>query len=46
MGSLEVGKSANLVVLAEDPFEVDAERLGSVAVDAVLFEGRVVHGTL
>jgi predicted amidohydrolase YtcJ len=45
-GSLEVGKSANLSVLAEDPFEVDAERLGSVAVDAVLFEGRVVHGTL
>lgn len=46
MGSLEVGKSANLSVLAEDPFEVDAARLGSVAVDAVLFEGRVVHGSL
>jgi predicted amidohydrolase YtcJ len=46
MGSLEVGKSANLSVLAEDPFEVDAARLGSVGVDAVLFEGRVVHGSL
>jgi predicted amidohydrolase YtcJ len=46
MGSLEVGKSANLCILADDPFEVDAAHLGSVAVDAVLFEGRVVHGPL
>jgi predicted amidohydrolase YtcJ len=46
MGSLEVGKLANLTVLAEDPFEVDAARLGSIPVDAVLFEGEVVHGAL
>jgi predicted amidohydrolase YtcJ len=46
MGSLEVGKLANLSVLAEDPFEVDAERLGSIPIDAVLFEGTVVHGSL
>jgi predicted amidohydrolase YtcJ len=46
MGSLEVGKLANLNVLAEDPFDVDAEELGSIAIDAVLFEGTVVHGSL
>jgi len=46
MGSLEVGKLANLSVLAEDPFLVDAEQLGSISIDAVVFEGNVVHGSL
>jgi predicted amidohydrolase YtcJ len=46
MGTVETGKLANLTVLAEDPFEVDAERLAEISVDAVLFEGRVVHGSL
>jgi predicted amidohydrolase YtcJ len=46
MGTLEVGKLANLSVLAEDPFAVDAELLGSISVDAVLFEGALVHGSL
>ena len=45
-GSVEVGKLANLVVLGEDPFEVDGERLGDISIDAVLFEGEVVHGSL
>jgi len=46
LGSLEVGKLANLVVLRRDPFEVEPDRLGSVEVDAVLFEGEVVAGSL
>jgi predicted amidohydrolase YtcJ len=46
MGSLEIGKLANLVILADDPFVVDAAQLGDIAVDAVVFEGRVVHGSL
>jgi predicted amidohydrolase YtcJ len=46
MGSIEVGKLANLVVLGEDPFLVEAERLGAVPVDAVVFEGNVVRGSL
>ncbi len=45
-GSLEVGKLANLVVLAQDPLHVDAQRIGEVGIDAVVFEGQVVHGTL
>ncbi len=45
-GSLEVGKLANLVVLGQDPFEVPAERLADVPIDAVVFEGEVVHGSL
>jgi predicted amidohydrolase YtcJ len=46
MGSLEVGKLANMSVLAEDPFAVDADHLGSISIDAVLFEGSIVHGSL
>ncbi len=46
LGSLEVGKVANLNVLAEDPFSADADRLGSIPIDAVVFEGKVVHGAL
>jgi predicted amidohydrolase YtcJ len=46
MGSIEVGKSANLVVLEADLFEVSADKIRNVEPVAVLFEGRVVHGTL
>ena len=45
-GSLEVGKSADLVVLSEDPLGVDESRIGAISVDAVVFEGRVVSGSL
>jgi predicted amidohydrolase YtcJ len=46
IGSIEVGKVANLVVLAESPLHAPADRLGSLACDAVIFEGRVVAGSL
>lgn len=46
LGSIEVGKVANLVVLDDDPLHVDARTLGDVGVAAVLFEGRVVSGRL
>lgn len=46
LGSLEAGKFANLNVLSGDPFEVEPELLGEVRVDAVVFEGRIVHGNL
>jgi predicted amidohydrolase YtcJ len=46
MGSIEVGKSANLVVLDADLFEVSADKIRNVEPVAVLFEGRLVHGTL
>jgi predicted amidohydrolase YtcJ len=46
MGSIEVGKSANLVVLDADLFEVSADKIRNIEPVAVLFEGRLVHGTL
>jgi predicted amidohydrolase YtcJ len=43
MGSLEVGKSANLVVLSADPLDPEVSLL-DVDVDVVVFEGDVVVG--
>ncbi|WP_440708164.1 amidohydrolase [Herbiconiux sp. YIM B11900] len=45
-GSIEVGKCANLVVLSDDPLAEGRDDLSTIAVDAVLFEGRVVSGSL
>lgn len=46
MGSIEVGKLANLSILDADPFKVPDDEIQSVAPDAVLFEGAVVQGGL
>jgi predicted amidohydrolase YtcJ len=46
LGSIEVGKSANLVVLDTDLLEVSREKIQDVEPVAVLFEGRVVQGSL
>lgn len=46
LGSITVGKVANLVVLNGSPFDVPAESLGGIKCDAVVFEGRVVSGSL
>ncbi|AZS37505.1 N-substituted formamide deformylase [Microbacterium lemovicicum] len=46
VGSLEVGKDANLVVLSDDPFEIDVDRLGTIRPVAVMVEGEVVSGEL
>ena len=40
LGSIEVGKIANLTVLADDPFEVDPEELGHIPIRGSVFEGR------
>jgi predicted amidohydrolase YtcJ len=42
-GSLEVGKSADLVVLREDLLELPAERIHEAAVELTLFRGRPVY---
>ncbi len=39
LGSLEVGKIANMTVLAEDPFETDPRNLRNIRVLATVFEG-------
>jgi predicted amidohydrolase YtcJ len=46
LGSIAVGKSANLVVLDTDLFEVPDDEIQGVEPVAVVFEGRVVHGAL
>jgi predicted amidohydrolase YtcJ len=46
IGSLEVGKVANLCVLSADLFEVKPSAVGEIKFDAVVFEGRVVAGSL
>jgi predicted amidohydrolase YtcJ len=43
-GSIEVGKSADFVVLDRHLFEIPVDQLGATQVLATWFEGRVVHG--
>jgi hypothetical protein len=41
LGSLEVGKLADITVLGADPFEFPPERFSELPVDLVVFDGRV-----
>jgi len=41
LGSIEVGKIANLTVLDDDPYEADSLRIGEIPIRATMFEGRV-----
>jgi predicted amidohydrolase YtcJ len=43
-GSLEVGKVADMVVLAEDPLSCDLHRLKEIRVDRTFLGGRQVFG--
>jgi predicted amidohydrolase YtcJ len=43
LGTLEVGKLADVVVLDGDPFSAAPERLGEIAVDMTLLSGEVVY---
>ncbi len=43
-GSIEVGKYADLVLLDQNLFEIDAKDISDTTALATLFEGRVVHG--
>jgi predicted amidohydrolase YtcJ len=46
IGSIEVGNSADLVVLDADLLEVPDDRIHDIEPHAVLFEGRLIHGAL
>jgi len=46
LGSIEVGKSADLVMLNKNLFEVGSYDIHTVAPDAVLMEGQLVSGRL
>lgn len=43
VGSIEVGKRADLVVLAADPLQVPAMEIAQIAVLQTVFDGEVVH---
>ena len=43
-GTIEVGKSADLIVLEKNLFEVEPDRLSGTKVRSTWFEGRLVHG--
>ncbi|WP_076858370.1 amidohydrolase [Bradyrhizobium mercantei] len=45
-GSLSPGKSADMIVLDRNLFEIAPEAIAETKVLATLFEGRCVHGTL
>ena len=46
IGSIEVGKSADLVVLEEDLFAMDPYEIHKIEPSAVMLEGSLVHGKL
>jgi len=46
IGSIEVGKLADLVVLDEDLFEMDRYEIMNVEPSAVVMAGQVIHGSL
>ncbi len=41
LGSIKVGKIANLTVLDEDPYEADTFRIGKIPIRSTMFEGQV-----
>lgn len=43
VGSLEAGKRADFVVLAEDPLAIDPSRLRELTVQATYVDGHAVH---
>ncbi len=46
IGSIEVGKLADLVVLDRNLFEIDRYEISEATPEAVLMEGEVIHGGL
>lgn len=46
VGSLEVGKQADLVVLSDNLFDMDAHAIHTVRVVFTMMDGRVVHDSL
>ena len=46
IGSIEVGKLADLIVLDRNLFEIDRYEISGATPEAVLMEGEVIHGRL
>ena len=45
IGSIEVGKLADLVVLDQNLFEIDIEEIPTTQIEMTFFEGQLVHST-
>jgi len=41
LGSIALGKIANLTALDDDPYDVDPTRIGSIPIRSTMFEGRI-----
>ncbi len=46
LGSIEVGKIADLLVLSDDPFKVDRRTIHKIEPSVIMMEGEVTRGTL
>ncbi|KAA0960092.1 amidohydrolase family protein [Microbacterium sp. ANT_H45B] len=46
VGSLEPGKDANLVILSDDPFAVDVDKIARIRPVTVMYRGDVVAGAI
>lgn len=46
MGSLTPGKLANMVITDRNPLDVPPDRIKDIKIQAVLFEGKVIKGSL
>lgn len=46
MGSLEVGKVANMSVISDDFFKVPVEEIGKICFEVVIFDGEILSGKL
>ena len=46
MGSLETGKTANLLIVSDDPYHVPHENLSKIDIEAVMFDGKIIRGEI
>ena len=46
IGSIEIGKTADLVVLDDNLFEMDPYEINKIKPSAVMMEGELLHGEL
>jgi predicted amidohydrolase YtcJ len=45
-GSIEEGKLANFSIVSDNFFEVEATKIQGIKFEAVIFEGKVIHGEI
>ena len=43
VGSIEEGKLADIIILEENPFDMDVYRIHSIKVNTTIFDGEIVY---